>query len=264
MYDRRAAGLPRPWTDDPLLASGHYTNIRRERDPGTIFAQRCISMLHPDDVVLFTIAYRAINRRQTVEEFGQVPCRANVDDWLAFVNGQRDAGRVVSTGRHLTPGRVLYERAVRHATTLVIPRDDARAAMKMITTAPGVGRFIGWQVLADLMQTGHVARDDDFVVVGDGAAFGIAVMSGARTFDDYYHDGSRGPRYREMRRVQGRIRPSITTNERYADWVRWLRDAQPSPAQPGSARLTQIDIEHALCEWTRHGVARTRRMNATS
>jgi hypothetical protein len=248
-YRRYVLRHDRPWTSDSVLRDNHFTNVYRELDPGTQFAHSCTAQLDRADALTFAVAYRMINRRQTVEDFGAIPTRTNVNEWLSYIADRYTRHELVCTRRHLTPHRKQYDAAVRSSVDVVLPHDP-KNAMKALRSLPGVGRFIGWQIHCDLVEAGHVAYDSEFVVVGDGAGFAIAVLGGAKTFNDYIHDG------KKKHESRGRVRPNDANNEQYAAWVRWLRDQQHDKdfIRWNGRMLDVKNIEHALCEWTRWGV----------
>jgi len=60
---KRRAGFPKPWTDDEILQTQYFTNVRREDDRVTIwFRENVRDRLKDDPIVVFaTIAFRWFN-----------------------------------------------------------------------------------------------------------------------------------------------------------------------------------------------------------
>ena len=133
-WERRARGLPPPWTDDPILHSFRFCNIFRELDTGTkYFAQEVArqrarasasgSTLQLADLVFMTVAYRLLNRVETFADSPTgVPTRAEwpaLRKWLQeeyrrSKGASSAAQRKFGTGAHQTVGLPIY---VRHMNT---------------------------------------------------------------------------------------------------------------------------------------------------
>ncbi len=256
IWRRRQAGDGPPWTVDPTLASHHFINIYRELDPGTIYAQDRLSEFSSRvDRVWFTVAYRMINRRQTVEEYTGHLGVKYTEDWLAYLNDRFDRGLPVRTRRHLTPRRAYHDAGLRSITEEYNLSHDPSAAFQQLTVIRGVGEFLGWQMHCDLVQHDDINYDPQFVHVGDGAAYSIAVLYGVRRFEDYWHDGRAGVNIGRRRDVGGRVRASRNPTW-YASVINWLVETQgawlPSHWCPWENRaLDAKNIEHSLCEWMR-------------
>jgi hypothetical protein len=70
IFLKKAAGRPKPWTNDPILQTGKFTNIYRELDPGTTWIKDNIIDPyedHPDLWFMLCIA-RLINWPDTLQE----------------------------------------------------------------------------------------------------------------------------------------------------------------------------------------------------
>lgn len=70
VYLRRAAGQPRPWTDDPVLSGGsRFTNVFRELDRTTVWFRENVRERYDGkpEVLLATVAFRMFNRIDTGE-----------------------------------------------------------------------------------------------------------------------------------------------------------------------------------------------------
>lgn len=70
VYLKKTAGLPKPWTDDPVLRTSKFTNIYRELDPVTVWIFKNIIkpyQNHPDLWFMLCIA-RIINWPDTLQE----------------------------------------------------------------------------------------------------------------------------------------------------------------------------------------------------
>jgi hypothetical protein len=52
------AGMPRPWTDDPILNRHKFTNIDRRYDRGTVLLWNLINEIPDSDAIFATVIYR--------------------------------------------------------------------------------------------------------------------------------------------------------------------------------------------------------------
>ena len=119
MWERRARGLPPPWTDDPILAYNRFCNVYRELDTGTKFFAAEVARKRPldrADLVFMAVAYRLLNRVETFRDSPTgVPTRAQWAEHEAWIraqhrrNGKRDGGkRSFGTPAHQTVGPLKY------------------------------------------------------------------------------------------------------------------------------------------------------------
>jgi hypothetical protein len=96
---KRAAGLPRPWTSDPILDTYRFTNVFRELDRVTLWIDRHVRQplngmlargeVQPWQAVLGMVLTRTFNRTETLE---QIFCQERLVDGLepcgwAYIRG---------------------------------------------------------------------------------------------------------------------------------------------------------------------------------
>ena len=103
---RRRAGQPPPWTDDPVLQTWRFTNVRREDDRTTIAFRETVRDPLRDDphVLLATIAWRWFNLIETGEVLR--PFLMSKDAWNRaeverLLQARRDAGDNIFTGAYM-------------------------------------------------------------------------------------------------------------------------------------------------------------------
>jgi hypothetical protein len=88
VWERRQAGLPGPWTEDPVLAGRKFTNMFRVLDHGSQFVVRELlygpDEIEPEDALARCFLYRYNNRPEPWEYFyqmnGRYPYAADLDD----------------------------------------------------------------------------------------------------------------------------------------------------------------------------------------
>lgn len=93
----RSAGLPGPWTDDPVLATVRFTNVFRELDRTTIWFRRNIREPLREEfwVVPATIIFRWFNRIETGEVL--------LDSAIGLLDGKFRAHQAEARIRHTIP-----------------------------------------------------------------------------------------------------------------------------------------------------------------
>lgn len=104
IYLRRAAGQPKPWTQDPILQTYKFTNVFRSLDTGTMWLNDNFLTPHRDDdpaLVAFACCwYRMFNWWETGALLGWQT------DWDTVaiketLGAARDLGQKIFTGAHM-------------------------------------------------------------------------------------------------------------------------------------------------------------------
>lgn len=197
---RVVAGEPPPWTPDPVLRRHRFTNVYRVLDPGTQYALRAILARDAPlaDRLVNDVWYRLVGRRATHAHVGFV----SLDDFdpAAFETALRERAEVgpVFTGAYtVSPygwlggrdkvanvARLLGEivEAVEPLVDELAAADGPAAAYAALRGLPGVGNFLAYQVLVDLL-TPLVDGDpvlslsrDAWAAAGPGARRGLGVL----------------------------------------------------------------------------------------
>jgi alpha-glutamyl/putrescinyl thymine pyrophosphorylase clade 1 len=89
IYLRRQAGLPKPWTQDPVLQTNRFTNVFRELDRTTMWFRKHVRepLRARPEVLLAAVVFRWFNRISTGEA---IFCQDDLFDsggpWLRFVD----------------------------------------------------------------------------------------------------------------------------------------------------------------------------------
>lgn len=201
IWEKRQAGLPQPWTDDPILAVRKFTNVFRLLDPGSQFV---INELHnpelsPRDNLMRFFLYRHTGRVETWEYLqvmmGDYPTVETLDEALELLKQYRTKKRPVFTGAYLvypqsdTPGTDKLDSIFSLTRRLFDPSsiDDVVPHFMQATTQEtrfhalrsnkGVADFMSMQVLTDWGYTTEF-RENKFVVCGPGAVKGVKALGG--------------------------------------------------------------------------------------
>jgi len=237
--------LPPPWTSDNILKNFKFCNIFRELDAGTrVIAERQFAT--PIDALLNIVCYRFFNRRDHFDRIGEVSATGwDADDFLRRVDAAKAQGPVFSDA-YLVHGNEKHiarrlEWVINNAPALLADLANPNSAAdsyRALRRIDGIGQFIGYQMWLDASYHGlHPWTGDDFVVVGPGSKWGLALMTG---------------------------RPDVkgVKNAWCVSAMEALRDEQEvflegierekSLRLEYSRGLSLEAVEHALCEWRKY------------
>lgn len=206
--EQRAAGMPPPWSNDPVMANTRWCNVHREDDKVTRFMRENWS--NKDSPLWWFVAGRMLNYIPTLEdilEYGAQPATNDypaIDGLIEGLKARRESGEKIFTsaytistaGRRMDKldyvGKVLEEvqsldnRNYFYGSTL-------EEFHRRLTYVDGLGSFLAAQVVADLKNTpGHplqMAPDRvTFAAPGPGSLRGLAAFWGRpvtpRTFTE--------------------------------------------------------------------------------
>ena len=142
VWAARQAGLPQPWTEDPIVASKKFTNVFRVLDFGSQFI--LTDLVDPElplrDMLARLFLYRHTGRVevwQALEMTTGYPTVANLDDVLAAWQAYRGETKTVLKTKRLTPGpgfghsKTIGERPVFTSAYLVFPQSAVRGTDKL-------------------------------------------------------------------------------------------------------------------------------------
>lgn len=194
VYEARLAGVPAPWTDDPVLREHRFTNVFRAADRVSQFliAEVIYGGEHDaEDLVFRTLLFKFFNRIGTWQglerTIGPVSWRTyDPVRYAAVLDELAARGPVYSPAYVIPPPRLGARRKHHnHLRLLELMMDDGLAdrvssagglseVYATLASYPSIGRFLAFQFAIDLNYTPLTAFDeDDFVVAGPGAVDGI-------------------------------------------------------------------------------------------
>jgi len=240
---KREAGLPFPWTDNPILRDYKFCNISREHDAVTKGVAALYREPHKDDPDLWfalVVARRAVNWPDTLKEIGY-PVPWGPDRFKAVIRARQAAGlkafeaqayKVMVSGQRgeqvdLIVNHVLNPIWERRSHYRPRYADTLATFCARLSEAPFMGGFYSGQVVADLK----------YVQLTDAPDWWTFAVSGP---------GSR----RGLDRVMGRApRKYWPESEWYAEF-RKLYEAMKLPIHAATGlTLHAADFQSCLCEY---------------
>jgi hypothetical protein len=243
--DRRAAGLPRPWSTDPIIATRFLCSVFRDDDRTSREARAIVQESGREELA---IMFRWVNKVDTLRALEE-----------ARVTYRTPASRITKVLRSLpsplntrayrinTPDGLwdldgvgwLIERAL---NCLHPVRGTARENTLMFAAATGKP-FISYQVMQDLRWLrGEYPDEQDWALIGVGA------LRGLDRFRGFYV-----PKPWEERR-NARYKPKYDERLTLRDEGAWvlmrgiLRDAREALG----ARVNMFEVQNNLCEWDKY------------
>lgn len=198
IYDRRAAGQPKPWTDDVVMQQVYFTNVYRELDKTTVWLRENVrEPLHYSTAVAFAvIAFRWFNRIETGELLLEHDLLTDWDPNAAtgylgkrqqdglrlftgayIINSPAGEGKLDATIRRISQvwkDREALEEQVQEWTTL-------RGACLDLQRYDGIGEFMSYEVVTDLRHTAWLEGATDIMTwanPGPGAVRGMYRLMG--------------------------------------------------------------------------------------
>jgi len=268
--ERRMAGLPHPWTDDPVVAGYRFTNVFRALDRTTQYLIREVA--YPRDRRVTRVGHEAIDAKDDLFRLAMFQPFNKIDTWRAITGGTDDLDPYEENPRVDTYDRVRFGRFLAklrgymsiYTTAYFIPPTGAlgtqvkhlghariiqwmirervfdrllkcrsiEEAAAVYASVPTVGPFLSYQmaVSASYLPSSRGWAEDDFDRLGPGALNGMLKL----------FVGNRDV----LKRVA------------VADLFRAVRDAREpecrrlglTPPTLFGRAMTLVDLEHALCE----------------
>jgi len=197
IFHQRAAGMPGPWTQDPVLSRHKFTNVYRATDR---VSQYLISDViyagsqDPEEVVFRVLLFKLFNRIETWEllrdRLGDIPSWEGYcfTDHNGVLNDAMSRGMRVYSAAYIVPNPAFGEarkhgnhlRLIEHAMTSGLPERSGEAGglrqlYELLLRLPSLGPFLAYQYAIDLAYSSVTQADESqFVVAGPGALDGIS------------------------------------------------------------------------------------------
>jgi hypothetical protein len=238
---RRAAGQPRPWTDDPILATWSFCNVRREHDRVTTWIREHWREPHANDQDLFfaMAVARLVNWPDTLAELGY-PVPWDRGRFVAVLQARAargekvwgDAYNISNAGKSLPKVEVVatvLDKLWARRKVLRPRSDDSLLSLyARLRDMDGFASFMAAQVVADVKQVEPLRSARDwwtFAAPGPGSKRGLNRVLG-RPVDAPWHDDD------AWRSALARLHEAIA----------------PELERIGVGRLCGQDLQNCLCE----------------
>lgn len=194
---RRHAGLPPPWTADPILAAHRFTNCYRLADRVSQYLIREVQYRAdrprtPRELFFRTVLFKLFNRVATWEalerELGPLTCDAIIHRRVARVlDALRARGERLYSAAYVMPPVALtlpkHDGHLDLLATMIADRVPDRVAQlptladvyDLLRSYRGLGPFLAFQLAIDLNYSPMIDHDESsFVVAGPGALDGLS------------------------------------------------------------------------------------------
>ncbi|MBO3736709.1 nucleotide kinase domain-containing protein [Actinoplanes flavus] len=198
-FERRVAGLPAPWTDDPILQTFKFCNVYRAADRVSQYMIRDVCYhdepCTPEDRLFQIVAFRTFSKIDTWRDvhatLGRYPTLDDLGDG-SFTRALDEARRRnggLYTGAFILCATDAYGQGLKHLNHVELFRhmfltDDLGAKLLAATSLrevydqlhgyPLMGDFMSYQISIDLNYSGLINfSENEFTQAGPGALRGI-------------------------------------------------------------------------------------------
>lgn len=248
IYTKKAAGLPAPWTEDPVLQQYRFCNVYRNLDTQTQLIHD--NWLHPHadnpDVWFAMTVARLVNWWPTLAAV-KLPLPWHPERFVKAMDVRKAAGEKVFTGAYMVRADAVVEgsKAAYLAHYVLQPMWEARKALRpragdtldafhrRLMGYRDMGSFMAAQVVADVKYAtaGHLAQAEDWhtwAASGPGSRRGLSRLRGYPVSTDWKES--------IWRAAFSDLYATIT----------------PMIAAAGLPTVTGQDLQNCLCEYDKH------------
>ncbi|MFJ4221768.1 nucleotide kinase domain-containing protein [Curtobacterium luteum] len=253
IFEARAAGIPGPWTTDPILSTFKFCNVYRAADRVSQHLIREVAYaddvnVDAADLAFQIVAFRTFSNISTWQQLradlGRAPTLRDLESgaFEAALTRMRDRQQRIYTGAFILCATDAYRRKIKHLNHVELFKDmflrnrlgdtisslpTMRAVYDTLHRFPLMGDFMSYQIAVDLnYSTLTDFSENEFTQPGPGAVRGIKKV--------FQHTGSLSP----------------------ADTIKWMVDRQEEEfAARGLAfnglwgrPIQAIDAQNLFCE----------------
>ncbi|KAH0579855.1 hypothetical protein H2248_002682 [Termitomyces sp. 'cryptogamus'] len=256
--DRRRAGMPQPWSDDPIFQKYAFCNTYRVLDKLSQYLIREVIEKGPQDlqevifrVILFNLFTKLETWELLVHELGPLTwARYKREDYYRVLSRVRNVGMPLYTGAFQKPApKFGFQEAHLNHLCLLEVLMEAQLPARLrnakylaevydyFLSFPSMGEFSTYQLVLNLTYTKALNFSGmDFVIAGPGASSGLGKMFGQQKLNT--------------------IKESHPDIEE--ELIRWLAMNQNAQFKrlgleftglgPKCLPMDLVDVEHTLCE----------------
>jgi hypothetical protein len=212
-YFRRLAGLPGPWTSDPILSAFRFTNAYRASDRVSQYLIGEIQYAEarpqtPADTFYRTMLFKIFNRIETWRNLeaalGSISCSTDPNAIVSVLDGMLAVGERIYSAAYIMPAPA-FGHARKHANHIALldrmikdnvveqiaKAANLRRVYEILKRYSGIGPFLAFQYAIDLNYSDLLDHDEaSFVIAGPGALDGIAKCfssTGGLSADELIH-----------------------------------------------------------------------------
>lgn len=199
VFERRVAGLPEPWTSDPILQKYKFCCVFRAADRVSQYMIRDVAYADSDswaeDRLFQIVAFRTFSRTQTwravCDHIGHPPSITNLKDgsFTAALEYAKKQTSGLYTAAFILCANDAYGQKLKHLNHVELFRDmfvksqlgarllDAKSlqeVFELLRVFPLMGDFMSYQTAIDLNYSGLINfSENDFTCPGPGAVRGL-------------------------------------------------------------------------------------------
>ncbi len=243
--DKRAAGLPKPWTKDPILQQYRFCNVMREDDKVTKWIAQHWRSPHKDDPELWfaMVVARHINAPATLEHL-EYPVPWNKKRFYSVIeNRQQRDMRIYNAAYMIVPRQTSIPKDEYLAERIFSPMWKERNSVRPVRGDTlqsfyerlfrfwGMGPFMSAQIIADLKYVAPL-----------------------KVAPDWWTFAKSGPGSRRgLNRMMGRPVNAGMTEEKWYEEAHKLWKATEGKIP----KIHMADINNCLCEFSKYEKVRT-------
>ncbi len=243
IHEKRMAGKPAPWTNDPILQTYRFTNARREDDRVTVWVHEWVKKhITEQDLWFAFYVSRIFNKPETLAKIGwPIPWTsttknrvyARLKQMQATDERLFNAAYIVSSHGRATTSKAEYYMEIftelwdRRAYTRPKNGDTLFAFSSRLREQAGIGGFMAAQVVADIKAYGPLSKARDrttYAVSGPGSRRGLHWACGTEPL----------PRYNEE------------------EWYLTVLELHRQTQSRLKVKLDMQNLQNCLCEFSKY------------
>lgn len=266
VWEKRQAGEPQPWTDDPVLATRKFTNVFRLLDPGSQFVITDLleDELPPEEFLMRCFLYRHTGRVETWQHLevtlGRYPLIEDLDDVLKIWTEYRGLGKTSKRGagdRGAKGGadHKVFDRPIFTGAYLVFPQSAEPGTDKLESIIRLTQRLACEGAFTRFVDAG--SQTEKFAALRSNK--GVADFMSMQVLTDFGYSTE----FRENQFVvsgPGARRGALALGMEPEDAVEWAYQAVqylgPVPLVWGSGKrghfMSRMDVQNCLCEFSKY------------
>lgn len=221
----KEAGLPKPWSLDPIFNCYHFCNVHREDDRGTKEIRATVK-LHGVRLANLPKAYTAARLLNKAFSLGVLLNGG----WPALYEHRNSGNKVfhvayvVSTCGQKMDKLDYVAGVVGEVALLSVPATSCESAYQALLSIDGLGTFLAAQIVADL-------KNDRYLVDAPDKATFSSMGPGSKKGLDFIFSGG-------------------TTNSNYERRMSLLEELLPPEVQ--ALNIDRQDLQNCLCEFSKY------------